>query len=359
MLYLSVWLFALVGMVWGSFEPLQVMCEVNGKMVPAIVDTGAEISVMSTSCARRCDLWNAIDTQHSGRAVGVGTSEIVGGIEGLGIRIGPLSFQNKISILQNSNYRCDFIIGLDILKRFNCDILLRERVIKMHVRGNEVRIPLVTQVGSQSTSTDLTGHFQSAVKHQQKKEAPTMTSSSTIGEGISSMHMRHPAYTNQLDEEEDEDFGEEEEYDRYMLERHLRQGQPVSTSPVATSTDTKAATHTATSPSRRKEYVVNRHCYDEWSSTTRIFSNSPLLRSSSGLQRNSNINPDVEKYSGHMSSRAQRPDATGRETSVNTSDAEDEDSDGYDDDCDFLGENENYEQFQERHRDRSISMAGV
>jgi hypothetical protein len=31
------------------FEPLQIMCEINGYMVPAIVDTGAEISVMSTS----------------------------------------------------------------------------------------------------------------------------------------------------------------------------------------------------------------------------------------------------------------------------------------------------------------------
>lgn len=127
-----------------TFEPIQVMCEVNGFMIPAIIDTGAEISVMSTSCAKRCHLSGQIDTQHSGRAIGVGSSEIVGGIEGLGLRIGPLSFQNKVSILRNSHSRCDFIIGLDVLRRFQCDLSLRDRVLKLHVRGNEVRIPLLS-----------------------------------------------------------------------------------------------------------------------------------------------------------------------------------------------------------------------
>lgn len=127
-----------------AFEPLQVVVEVNGFKIPAIVDTGAEISVMSTSCAERCCLTNSIDIQHAGKAIGVGTSEIVGGIDALGLRIGPLSFQNKVSILRSAHQRYDFILGLDILKRFNCDILLRQKILKMNVKGNEIRVPMLS-----------------------------------------------------------------------------------------------------------------------------------------------------------------------------------------------------------------------
>lgn len=141
--------FVLLAFAWVNaiaFKPLQVMCEVNGYLIPAMIDTGAEITVMSASCAKRCGVSNLIDTQHSGKAVGVGFSEIVGGIDGMGLRIGPLNFQSKISILRSS--RCDFLIGLDILKRFKCDISLREKHLRFHLRGEEVRIPLL------SSSTD-------------------------------------------------------------------------------------------------------------------------------------------------------------------------------------------------------------
>lgn len=125
-----------------SFEPIQVMCEVNGYLVPAIVDTGAEITVMSMSCAKRCQISSSIDTRFSGQAIGVGSSEIVGAIEDQPFRLGPIKFQNKISVLRSS--RCDFLIGLDILRRFQCDISIGQKVLKMKVRNDMVRIPLMS-----------------------------------------------------------------------------------------------------------------------------------------------------------------------------------------------------------------------
>lgn len=124
-----------------SFDPIRVMCEINGHIVPAMIDTGAEISVMSSSCAKLCQVANLIDPQHAGRAVGVGSSDILGAIDHLNLRIGPLNFQNRISILQNS--RCDLLIGLDILQRFKCEINLRDRVLRFNVRGDNIRIPLI------------------------------------------------------------------------------------------------------------------------------------------------------------------------------------------------------------------------
>lgn len=140
MLLLLLFLSIIVQSCGSAFEPIQVVCEINGQIVPAMIDTGAEITVMSASCARRCKVHNLIDTQHSGKAIGVGFSEIVGGIEGLGMRIGPLNFQTKVSILRNS--RCDFLIGLDVLERFKSEISLKDKVLKLNVRGDEVRIPL-------------------------------------------------------------------------------------------------------------------------------------------------------------------------------------------------------------------------
>jgi hypothetical protein len=146
LLFLLVLLSVLLGCKAGAFEPIQVMCEINGFLIPAIVDTGAEVTVMSAACAKRCHISDAIDTQYSGKAIGVGTSEIIGGIDDLSFRIGPVNFQNKVSILSNS--RCDFLIGLDILTRFKCDINVGEKILKLSVRGNKIRIPFVSQRGT-------------------------------------------------------------------------------------------------------------------------------------------------------------------------------------------------------------------
>lgn len=122
------------------FNPLLVKCEVNGKLLNAIIDTGAEVTVMSASCAKKCNIYSKINTEKKGKAIGIGSSLILGRTDKLSFRIGPLSFLNKISVLSSS--RCDLLIGLDVLKRFNCEINLKENFIKFFVRGEEVRIPL-------------------------------------------------------------------------------------------------------------------------------------------------------------------------------------------------------------------------
>jgi hypothetical protein len=80
---------------------------------------------------------------HCGKAVGVGSgsSEIVGGIDKLGLRIGPLNFQSKVSVLRNS--RCDLLIGLDVLKRFHCEVSLKTRKLRLFVRGEKISVPFV------------------------------------------------------------------------------------------------------------------------------------------------------------------------------------------------------------------------
>lgn len=124
-------------------EPIQVMCEINGFMVPGIIDTGAQISVMSASCARRCRIAQNLDTRFAGRAIGVGATDILGQIGDLPIRAGPLSFTSKISILRESG--AEFILGRDFLRRFRADICMHRNVLTVHVRDKVLRMPLATR----------------------------------------------------------------------------------------------------------------------------------------------------------------------------------------------------------------------
>ena len=123
------------------FEPLQIQCEINGFIIPAIVDTGAQVTVMSESCARRCRVANQIDGRYSGKAVGIGSSDILGRINQLQMRVGPITYHNKVSILRQS--RVDLIVGLDFLRRFGAEINLDRRILKLNVRGRIVRIPFM------------------------------------------------------------------------------------------------------------------------------------------------------------------------------------------------------------------------
>ena len=120
---------------------INIMCDINGHMVPAVVDTGSEITVMSASCARRCKIYNLLDTKFAAKVSGVGTGEIIGAVQDQSFKIGKLRFGSKLSILRDS--RRDLIIGLDILDRFQSEIDLSQRSVKMKVRGTTIKVPLV------------------------------------------------------------------------------------------------------------------------------------------------------------------------------------------------------------------------
>ena len=73
--------------------------------------------------------------------MGVGSSDIIGRIDGLGMRVGPVNFEGKVSILREA--RVDFLIGLDLLQRFKTEVNLRDHVLKLQVRDRVYRVPLL------------------------------------------------------------------------------------------------------------------------------------------------------------------------------------------------------------------------
>lgn len=123
------------------FQPLEVMCEVNGYMIPALIDTGAQISIMSQACAERCMISSSMNSNYGGRAVGVGVSEILGRIPSVSLRVGPVNFINHITILKHS--RVDFILGMDFLRKHRCELNLNDDSIKICVKQRQYRIPFL------------------------------------------------------------------------------------------------------------------------------------------------------------------------------------------------------------------------
>lgn len=63
---------------FGQVTMLFIRCKVNSTEIKAFVDSGAQSTLMSENCAKRCNLDSLIDKRWAGKAYGVGTQTIIG-----------------------------------------------------------------------------------------------------------------------------------------------------------------------------------------------------------------------------------------------------------------------------------------
>ncbi|GMI59833.1 hypothetical protein ScalyP_jg8681 [Parmales sp. scaly parma] len=112
---------------------LEIECSISsGTVVRGLVDTGAEITVMSLEAVRRLGLEDKIQA-FNGRAVGLGSSKIVGRIPNLPLSIGsnpPVPV--TLTILQSSlTSGTDLLIGLDVLTEMQANICLVSNTMRV------------------------------------------------------------------------------------------------------------------------------------------------------------------------------------------------------------------------------------
>lgn len=98
--------------------------EINKKKVVALVDTGAQSTVMSQHLCQKCDLFNLCDTRYSGIAKGVGTSRIIGTIHAAQMKIDNKILMAKITVIERKSI--GFIFGLDNMRAHRCTIDLNK-----------------------------------------------------------------------------------------------------------------------------------------------------------------------------------------------------------------------------------------
>jgi hypothetical protein len=114
---------------FASVSMLYIDAAVNQVFVRAFIDSGAQTTIMSMACARRCNIAHLIDTRFTGIAKGVGSSKILGRIHMVPMQLGSIFIPISITILEDDSM--EFLFGLDNLKRHRCCIDLNANMLKV------------------------------------------------------------------------------------------------------------------------------------------------------------------------------------------------------------------------------------
>lgn len=113
-----------------SVSMLYIKIKVNGQPVQAFVDSGAQQTIISPRLAERVGIDRLIDQRFRGEARGVGSTQILGKIHSVPIRIGDSDVDIPCSFIVLDTH-VDLLFGLDMLKRHHCIIDLGSNKLRV------------------------------------------------------------------------------------------------------------------------------------------------------------------------------------------------------------------------------------
>ena len=136
--------------VFGSVTMLYVESVVNGVPMKAFVDCGAQMTVMSVATAERVGIMRLVDRRFAGMARGVGSAPIVGRVHSAPIKTGNSVFPCSFTVMEQQGH--DFLLGLDMLKRYQACIDLRKNTMRI----GEEEVPFLSE--SAVPESERVGH---------------------------------------------------------------------------------------------------------------------------------------------------------------------------------------------------------
>ena len=93
---------------------------------------------MSAVCAERCGLTRLMDTKFAGMALGVGQARILGRVHSFSIEILNKKIPASLTILEDD--KIDFLLGLDMLKRYQCLMNLKDNNLTFYIGGEPLTV---------------------------------------------------------------------------------------------------------------------------------------------------------------------------------------------------------------------------
>jgi len=119
---------------------LHVACEIGEHEIDMLVDTGAQMSVISEQLAAQLGLLSSLDGRFQGVANGVGQAKILGKVWDVPVKLGHIEFSLNFSVLSTQQHIV--LLGLDLMRQFKCLVDL-ERNCLIFGGGDGVQVPFV------------------------------------------------------------------------------------------------------------------------------------------------------------------------------------------------------------------------
>ena len=119
---------------------LYVQGMINQVPLKALIDTGAQMSIMSQECAEKCGLIRLLDRRFQGIARGIGSGCIIGRVHMALLQLHDTSLPITLTIVEKiSTSDINFILGIDQLRRHQACIDLKTLTLRIE----DVSIPFV------------------------------------------------------------------------------------------------------------------------------------------------------------------------------------------------------------------------
>ncbi|CAD5234155.1 unnamed protein product [Bursaphelenchus xylophilus] len=154
---------------------LHIHVKINGVEVLAMVDSGAQNSIINPRIAKKCNIYEYVDERFFSRANGIGgDSKIIGRIHSCKMQIGSSFITCPFDVLEEQ--KVEILLGLSFLRPNACIIDLRRNVL---VLGDDNEVPFLGEEQYKKEVTRL-GHS-NPYDHEESQEASASVSAQAPG----------------------------------------------------------------------------------------------------------------------------------------------------------------------------------